>query len=577
MAKSKRISSSWTEKNLYLAISQDMRRKPPARLLQFKDHRHRGVALIWVAIVIMLIVLLVGLSLDTAKVCLVIHQLQNGADAAALAGACFVKIDQSMAWDQAYDIAYQNLADSEAIELAGNGSNIPEGDFVIGRYIRQEQTFIPTTVNVNAVKVVARFTDIHSLNDPVSLNFGPIAHVNNVDVYRYAIAMSSWSSGAGIITLADYPDMYPGWNHPTGLWIHGTGLIDVQGGDIQVNAVADSGQGHWQAMRMNGSLTINASEFNVVGATSPDASVAAAWESFYAEPLEPFSVNTGAGRVEDPLLYLNPPAIPAGVATYYGEYEYYDPDTGLLTQAIEYEYIDPVTEDTIALLGEISPTNPNLKVLQLYPGYYPGGISMNSDTVKLLVGYEPNPDPTLPPIPIYETYEVELRLNHGPSVETSLYALGGGPDGKSGLVIGGSASLYGEYVTLYVTGAHNEYDVEYGELKLGGSGYVEVCPPGDYFLDPPVTGEPQVDGQPGISMWQDIDNHNEAVILGTSDFNLSGTLYFPDNPTEIGGTGFQAGNQLITGALDLHGTGVIGINYDGRNRGAILYKSYLVE
>lgn len=576
MANSDTISSGWKEQDRNIAISQDMRRKPLVRLLQFKDHRHRGVALIWVAIFIMLIILLVGLSVDTAKVCLVAHQVQNGADAAALAGACYVKVDQSMARQQAITIANENLADGEAVLLEENISNFPEGDIVIGRYYRQIGIFNPTTENVNAVKVVARFTDIHSLNDPVSLNFGPIAHVNDVNVFRSAIAMSSWSSGAGIIALAEHPELYPDWhNGDTGLWIHGTGLIDVQGGDIQVNAVEDSEKGHWQAMRMNGSLTINANEFNVVGATSPDASVPAAWESFYDDPLEPFSVNTGAGRIDDPLLYINPPVIPEGVATHYGEYEYYDPVTGLLTQASEYEYIDPVTEETIALLGEISPTNPNLKVLQLYPGYYPSGINMSSNTGSVLVGYEPNPDPNLPDIPIYETYEVELRLNRGASVETSLYALGGGPQGKSGLVIGGSASLYGEYVTLYVTGAHNGYDVEYGVLKLGGNGYVEVSPPGDFFMGP--DGEPQVDGQPGVSMWQDINNHNEAIIIGTSYFNLSGTLYFPDNPTEVGGTGFQAGNQLLTGCLDLHGTGIIGINYDGRNRGPILYKSYLVE
>ncbi len=48
--------------------------------------------------------------------------------------------------------------------------------------------------------------------------------------------------------------------------------------------------------------------------------------------------------------------------------------------------------------------------------------------------------------------------------------------------------------------------------------------------------------------------------------HIRGTLYLPNNHTEIGGTGFQAGNQLITGSLNLHGTGLLGIGYDGRNR-----------
>ena len=257
MAKSNIISSILAEKNLYLSFSKGTRSKPLVRLLRFKDHRHRGIAMIWVAIFIGLIILLVGLSVDAAKVCLVAHQLQNGADAAALAGACFVKADQSQAWLQAYDIAYSNLADNEAIELAENVDNLPEGDFVIGRYIRQEQTFEPTTINPNAVKVVARFTNMHLLNDPVSLNFGPIANVFNVDVSKYAIAISSWSSGAGIITLADNPEVYkPVWNHPTGLWIHGSGLVDVQGGGPDRFDLRDDLVVHVEAAHVEGIVPV---------------------------------------------------------------------------------------------------------------------------------------------------------------------------------------------------------------------------------------------------------------------------------------------------------------------------------
>jgi hypothetical protein len=153
-----------------------------------------------------------------------------------------------------------------------------------------------------------------------------------------------------------------------------------------------------------------------------------------------------------------------------------------------------VTEDTIGLLGETSLTNPDLKVLQLSPGYYPGGINLSSGswTSDEVIGYTPNPDPNLPDIPIYKVYDVELRLNRGASVEDSLYALGGSTDGQSGLIIKGNANLYGEFVTLYVTGAHNGYDnVKYGVLDIGGNGYVEVSPPGDFFLG--ADGMPQID------------------------------------------------------------------------------------
>lgn len=546
-----------------VAIFQDMSPKRYSATLRHsgvlhpRHLRHRGIALIWVAIFLLLIILLVGLALDSAKLFLVAHQLQNAADAAALAGAQFVKFDQLKAREQAIMIASQNYADGLPVSLRDNLGNDPNLDVVVGRWVNK--TFTPTTISTNAVKVVAR--RVEGLEDvnapPVPLNFGPIAGVNTVNVTRDAIAISVGSLGAGIIALEAYPD----WSHPSGLWIHGTGLLDVQGGDIQVNAVADAGQGHWQALRMNGSLQINAGEFNVVGATSPpyDPDDDSAWEGFYADPLEPFSVYTDRPRIEDPLFELNPPTIPAGIAT--------NPSTG-------YVYNDTITEQTIGTQGQTPADQPDLKVLELYPGYYPGGIDLRTGswTSDEIIGYQPNPDPNAAPIPIYKTYGVELRLNHGSSVESSLYALGGGTSGTSGLVIKGNASLFGEYVTIYVTGAHNGVDVEYGVLDIGGNGYIEVDPPGDFFL---VGGEPQINGQPGISMWQDINNTNAARIIGTGDFNLSGTLYFPNNHIEVGGTSFQAGNQLIAGSIDLHGTGTIGIAYDGRNW-ILAYQSYLV-
>ncbi|MHC4227217.1 MAG: hypothetical protein ACYSW0_07275 [Planctomycetota bacterium] len=66
------------------------------------------------------------------------------------------------------------------------------------------------------------------------------------------------------------------------------------------------------------------------------------------------------------------------------------------------------------------------------------------------------------------------------------------------------------------------------------------------------------------------------MVVGTGDFLLEGTLYFPDNHLEVGGTSFDAGNQLLTGSLDLHGGGVLGIAYDGRNF-IESFSSYLVE
>ena len=49
-------------------------------------HRRRGIALIWVVIMSTVLLGIVGLAIDTARVLLVSHELQNAADAAALSG-----------------------------------------------------------------------------------------------------------------------------------------------------------------------------------------------------------------------------------------------------------------------------------------------------------------------------------------------------------------------------------------------------------------------------------------------------------------------------------------------------------
>jgi hypothetical protein len=189
---------------------------------------------------------MVGLALDSAKIYLVAHQLQNAADAAALAGARLVKADPSAARMKAYEYAYANYyADADSVILDENWSNAEDGDIVIGKYFHQYGTFVPVEEGefANAVKVVARCTGA-SPNPPVSLNFGPIADVHTANVSRYAIAVSSGGTGAGLITLGcgdpENPD--PNSQTGTGLDIEGGSVIDVSGGvvegEIQVNCAS---------------------------------------------------------------------------------------------------------------------------------------------------------------------------------------------------------------------------------------------------------------------------------------------------------------------------------------------------
>jgi hypothetical protein len=156
--------------------------------------------MIWAAIFLFLMILLIGLGLDSAKGFLVAHQLQNAADAAALAGAQIVKLDPNEARLRAIEVAKQNCADGNAVQLKDNPQNLPDGDVVIGRYDRYDGRFTPTLHAANAVKVVARRLET-SLGGPVPINFAPIAGVHAVNIERYAIAMASGGTGAGVICL----------------------------------------------------------------------------------------------------------------------------------------------------------------------------------------------------------------------------------------------------------------------------------------------------------------------------------------------------------------------------------------
>ncbi|UCG59884.1 MAG: hypothetical protein JSU70_10260 [Phycisphaerales bacterium] len=445
-------------------------------------YRSRGIAIIWVAIFLVLMLVFVGLGLDAAKVAIVAHQLQNAADAAALAGAQHVKFDQLAARQFATVIATGNKADSVPVTVLDNPSNHPDGDVVLGRYFRQTGIFEPSLAAPNAVKVVTRRIE-GGPDGPVPLAFGSIADVNSVGAWRYAIAIGLGSGGAGLIALA--PD-------GTGLRITGSVLVDVNDGDIQVNSELEARK--WAVLIDGGAFNANADELNVCGLVDPG----------FDWTMVDFPVNQHALAIPDPLGHLEQPAPPVPPLTSWGtETVIYDPNTMVGPQVLQ-------------------------------PGYYPGGFNLTGGTWVL---------------------------------EPGLYAVGGGSSGGGnppGLVIKGTTTFTGDNVQFFVTASDNGV---YGKVDISGTPVLHITPPGH-----PDT----VNGVPGVSIWQDRNNTTEARIIGTSDFDLQGTLYFPNCPVELGGDGFEAGNQLITHTVWIHGNGRIGINFDGRNENRS-YRSMLVE
>lgn len=439
--------------------------------LRPRHARYRGIALIWTAIVLFVLLLFVGMALDMAKAFLVIHQLQNAADASALAGVRVIKEDPNNARQIAIDIAFANFADGNNVLLRFNAENLPDGDIVAGRYTTSTSTFTPTySKTPNALKVVARRTN-NSLGGPVSLNFGPIVNVDTVNISRYAIAKVSGGTGAGLIALNP---------NETGLTLSGGVNVDVNDGAIQINSEIDP------PVKVAGtSGDINADEINIVS----EYELKGDWP-------ENVDVDYEQPPIPDPLAWMDPPT--------------WDPADDLSPSPGE-----PIDANYIQLHGG-----------PLSPGYYSGGFRFTGGSVTLNPG---------------------------------IYILNGAPSGPaSGLYINGGIFI-AEEVMFYITGD--------GVVDIGGNVAATITPipmdVGEYYE--------------GMSIFQARDNYNDAKIIGTSALSLGGTLYFPENHAELGGTeDWTAGNQFIADTMWIHGNATITINYDGRNI-ASGSKTYLVE
>ena len=78
----------------------------------------KGIAMLWLAISIVVLILFMGIAIDGSRVYLTANQLQNAADAAALAGARTVRTDQEYAREQARYIAGLNFALKDSVAVS---------------------------------------------------------------------------------------------------------------------------------------------------------------------------------------------------------------------------------------------------------------------------------------------------------------------------------------------------------------------------------------------------------------------------------------------------------------------------
>jgi hypothetical protein len=450
-----------------------------------------------------------------------------------------VKYDKIGAIKLAHDVGEQNYAERRPVVLDTTMQSDPlrgDEEIVLGRWVRQERRFYPTFVSPNAVRAIAKRMDGLGERAPaLSLVFGRVFGANTANAQRLATAWSQASTGSGIICLAADPRIYRDWNNgPTGFLINGGADIDLRWkdpngtivyGDIQVNSVSMATNPKAAFSKTGtGDSNLYVGEINVVGWTHPDPN-SSTWLDMYGEPDLPFSVDPCAPRVEDPLKALNddPPDINAmAPGSDANGTTYYDPNNKTFT--------------TIKISGG---------QLILNPGYYPGGIDMTGGDIVLRPG---------------------------------VYAFGGGTvkNNPPRLVVNGGSVHGTEGVMLHITGdpsgIKTGMNTEYGRVYVGGNGHVELTSRGDTSPDDEIGTE----GEDGVVIWQDINNHNQATIIGTPNSWLKGTIYFPDNPAQVGGGSDELGSQIIAGALQVNGNVNLSIAYDGRNM-IVARKSILVE
>lgn len=567
--------------------------------------------MIWAALLVLVMICFVGLSIDTAKLALNVHQLQNASDAASLAGVQIVKTHSHTATLlQTANIGFANKAENLPVKLRQTlqpdpfpGNTAPY-DILLGRWVIFNRTFLPTLNAPNAVKVIARRnTNLGPTAPALGLVFGPIAGVNTADASREAVAFCQSSNGAGLIVLSQ--TAVPGFH------ITGNANLIVNGGGIHVNATA-IGRNRRDGAWISNNAVIDAGFLNVVGGITPDP-MDPTWAGIFSnggvggfpvqdhthqiqhinDPLastmlargDPYLDASGT-RLDLPTL-LQGPAAP--FTSWYARwnasnasYDLFDPanpNVYMLWNGLTYaqqsfgasdspsQFRDTVGKATDPITGLL--VNVDASVT-LPPGYYPNGTTIqNNDHITL--------DPTDP----------TLGVGKPP-----IYLFGGGPgpnNNNIGLYMTGG-SLTGHGVTCYVTqtfdyntGAALPVPVA-GLCRMTG-GVVDLDSPGDWQnWQNQQAGFPVnlslVDGLNGIAIWQDplIPGPPDVHLNGNGNFDIDGTVYFPDPiHCRFEGDLGDTGNQILCGSAEIMGTAKIVVSYDGRNHGTSPSHCYLVD
>jgi Flp pilus assembly protein TadG len=164
----------------------------------------KGVTLVIVAIMIVVLVGIVALAVDVGHLMATRNELQNVADAAALAGAGHlgsVYINLGYSDQQNYNFTRGDIvgvvqAVAEKNKASGESISINDDDIIIGLWDPDTREIAPETLtSPDAVYVKARRDD--SANSPISTFFARIFGVDTVSVTAEATAALTGPASAG--------------------------------------------------------------------------------------------------------------------------------------------------------------------------------------------------------------------------------------------------------------------------------------------------------------------------------------------------------------------------------------------
>jgi len=208
-------------------------------------HNQRGTTAIWFALFLPVLIGFTAVAVDLSRLNLIKTELQNAADAAALAGARSLTAgggtpyNWSAASETARTVATKNYGNGRKLEYAlidPGYWNIPGSSFTTG-------TTSTKTGDVPAVRASVPISSAHN-NGPVQLFFAPILGISNSNMQATSTAaIAPAAGGTGMFPFAlnsEFIDDY--WNCKTKSFSTSTVTIDT-------TYPKGSGDGQWTSLK----------------------------------------------------------------------------------------------------------------------------------------------------------------------------------------------------------------------------------------------------------------------------------------------------------------------------------------